>query len=70
MVVRRKCRLSVLSRHYSLRKLQVGATRSLSNNLAGQIAGVIAVQRSGEPGYDSSIFGFAVLLLSPVDNLR
>ena len=32
------------------KKLQVGATRSLSNNLAGQIAGVIAVQRSGEPG--------------------
>lgn len=38
------------------RKLQVGSTRSLSNNLAGQIAGVIAVQRSGEPGYDSSNF--------------
>lgn len=38
------------------KKLQVGATRSLSNNLAGQIAGVIAVQRSGEPGYDSSNF--------------
>lgn len=38
------------------KKLQVGSTRSLSNNLAGQIAGVIAVQRSGEPGYDSSNF--------------
>lgn len=37
-------------------RLQVGSTRSLSNNLAGQIAGVIAVQRSGEPGYDSSNF--------------
>lgn len=36
--------------------LQVGSTRSLSNNLAGQIAGVIAVRRSGEPGYDNSNF--------------
>ncbi|WP_316817859.1 TonB-dependent receptor [Pedobacter nyackensis] len=31
-------------------------TRSLSNNLAGQIAGVLAVQRSGEPGKDNSDF--------------
>jgi len=31
-------------------------TRSLSNNLAGQIAGVLAVQRSGEPGKDNSEF--------------
>lgn len=31
-------------------------TRSLSNNLAGQIAGLIAIQRSGEPGYDNSEF--------------
>ena len=29
-------------------------TRSLTNNLAGQIAGVLAVQRSGEPGKDNS----------------
>ncbi len=36
--------------------IQVGSTRSLSNNLAGQIAGVIAVQRSGEPGHDNSNF--------------
>ena len=36
--------------------IQVGSSRSLSNNLAGQIAGVIAVQRSGEPGYDDSNF--------------
>lgn len=36
------------------RNLQMGTTRSLSNNLAGQLAGVIAVQRSGEPGYDNS----------------
>lgn len=38
------------------KKLQVGSSRSVTNNLAGQIAGVIAVQRSGEPGYDSSNF--------------
>lgn len=31
-------------------------TRNLTNNLAGQIAGLIAVQRSGEPGYDDSSF--------------
>lgn len=37
-------------------KLQLGTTRSLSNNLAGQLAGIIAVQRSGEPGYDNSNF--------------
>ena len=34
--------------------LQVGTSRTLGNNLAGQITGVIAVQRSGEPGYDAS----------------
>lgn len=30
--------------------------RSLTNNIAGQIAGVLAVQRSGEPGKDNSSF--------------
>lgn len=30
--------------------------RNLTNNLAGQLAGLIAVQRSGEPGYDNSEF--------------
>lgn len=30
--------------------------RNLTNNIAGQIAGVIAVQRSGEPGNDNSSF--------------
>lgn len=34
--------------------LQVGTTPNISNNLAGQLAGVIGVQRSGEPGYDAS----------------
>lgn len=33
-----------------------GSTDRLSNNLAGQIAGVIAYKPSGEPGYDSSQF--------------
>lgn len=37
-------------------KLQTNQTRALSNALAGQIAGIIGVQRSGEPGYDSSDF--------------
>lgn len=31
-------------------------TRSLSNNLAGQIAGILAIQRTGEPGKDNSEF--------------
>ncbi|MDR1202717.1 MAG: TonB-dependent receptor [Tannerellaceae bacterium] len=35
---------------------QVSQSRSITNNLAGQIAGVIAVQRTGEPGYDTSEF--------------
>ena len=38
------------------KKLQQGTNRSLSNNLAGQLAGVIAVQRTGEPGKDNSDF--------------
>ena len=37
-------------------KLKVSTTRSISNNLAGTVAGVLAVQRSGEPGYDNSSF--------------
>lgn len=37
-------------------RLQQSPTRALSNNLAGQLAGVIAVQRSGEPGADGSNF--------------
>ena len=36
--------------------LQIGTNRSLSNNLAGQLSGVIAVQRTGEPGKDNSDF--------------
>ena len=31
-------------------------TRSLSNNIAGQVSGLLAIQRSGEPGYDNSEF--------------
>jgi TonB-linked SusC/RagA family outer membrane protein len=31
-------------------------TRNLTNNLTGQVAGLIAIQRSGEPGYDNSEF--------------
>ena len=31
-------------------------TRNLTNNLAGQVSGLIAIQRSGEPGYDNSEF--------------
>ena len=32
------------------------SNRNLTNNLAGQVAGLIAIQRSGEPGYDNSEF--------------
>ena len=31
-------------------------TRNLTNNLGGQIAGLISIQRSGEPGYDNAEF--------------
>ncbi|GBU07117.1 SusC/RagA family TonB-linked outer membrane protein [Bacteroidales bacterium] len=37
-------------------RLQSGTTRSLSNNLVGNIGGIIGAQRSGEPGYDNSDF--------------
>jgi TonB-linked SusC/RagA family outer membrane protein len=37
-------------------KLKTSTTRSLSNNLAGNLGGIIGVQRSGEPGYDNSNF--------------
>ena len=37
--------------------LEVNQTSSLTNALAGKVAGIIAVQRSGgEPGYDKSDF--------------
>lgn len=38
------------------KELTVTASRNLTNALAGQIPGLISVQRSGEPGYDSSEF--------------
>jgi TonB-linked SusC/RagA family outer membrane protein len=31
-------------------------SRNLTNNMSGQVAGLIAIQRSGEPGYDNSEF--------------
>ena len=37
-------------------ELAFGTTRTLSNNLAGKLSGVIGIQRSGEPGYDDSNF--------------
>lgn len=37
-------------------QLQIGTSRSISNNLAGQLAGIIAIQRSGETGWDNSAF--------------
>jgi TonB-linked SusC/RagA family outer membrane protein len=37
-------------------KLKTGTSRSMSNNLVGNLGGVIGVQRSGEPGYDNSSF--------------
>ena len=36
--------------------MQFGTSRTLSNNLAGKLSGVIGIQRSGEPGYDDSDF--------------
>ena len=37
-------------------KLQMIPSRSLSNNLAGMVSGVIAVQRSGNPWFNNSDF--------------
>jgi TonB-linked SusC/RagA family outer membrane protein len=37
-------------------RLKTSTTRSLSNNLVGNLGGIIGVQRSGEPGYDNSNF--------------
>lgn len=37
-------------------KLSLTPTRSLSNNLAGMVSGVIAVQRSGNPWFNNSDF--------------
>jgi TonB-linked SusC/RagA family outer membrane protein len=39
----------------NVRELKV-PNRSLSNSFAGRLAGVVAVQRNGEPGYDNSDF--------------
>lgn len=38
------------------RKLTENQTANLSNALVGSLSGIIGVQRSGEPGYDSSDF--------------
>lgn len=37
---------------------------SLSTSFAGRMAGVIAIQRSGQPGADGADFGFVVNLPS------
>ncbi|HEY3373174.1 MAG TPA: TonB-dependent receptor [Prolixibacteraceae bacterium] len=37
-------------------ELQVSSRKNISNTLAGKLAGIIAVTRSGEPGYDQSSF--------------
>lgn len=37
-------------------KLKVGTSRSMSNNLAGTVPGVLSIQSSGEPGYDNATF--------------
>lgn len=37
-------------------QLAIASSRSLTNSLAGEIPGLITVQRSGEPGYDNSEF--------------
>ena len=37
-------------------ELQISSKKNISNTLAGKLAGIIAVTRSGEPGYDQSDF--------------
>lgn len=51
-------------------KLQVGSSRSMSNNLAGQLAGIIAVQPRESLGMITQISGFAVYLHSAEIRLR
>lgn len=46
-------------------KLAAAPSRSLSNNLAGMLPGVIAVQRSGDPWFNNSDFGFVVSVVLP-----
>mgnify|MGYP000453038673 CR=1 FL=1 len=36
-------------------------TANLSSAIAGRLPGVVAVQRSGEPGHDDSVFGSVVI---------
>ena len=38
------------------KELAMSPSRNLTNNLAGQVAGLIAVQRTGQPGYDDAEF--------------
>lgn len=45
-------------------------SRSLENALVGRMAGIIGVQRSGEPGQDASSFGYAVFLPSEPTRIR
>lgn len=50
-------------------KLAAAPSRSLSNNLAGMVPGVIAVQRSGDPWFNNSDFwirGIVALLAIPI----
>ena len=48
---------SVVVSMSSVKPSEISApTRNLTNNLAGQVSGLIAVQRSGEPGYDDAEF--------------
>jgi len=48
---------SVVSAISSITSKQISLpTRNLSNNLGGQIAGLISIQRSGEPGNDDATF--------------
>ena len=48
---------SVVSSINSVKPAEISVpTRSLSNMIAGQVAGVIAIQRSGEPGNDAASF--------------
>ncbi len=48
---------SVVSSMSSVGPAQLSVkTRSLANNIAGKVSGLIAVQRSGEPGWDDAQF--------------
>lgn len=52
------------------KELSVSSSRNMTNNLAGQVPGLIAVQRSGEQDMTMPTFGFGDKVLSKAVPIR